>query len=124
MKRRRRGHEPIVVANTVLSPSCPRFRRRVACRPAVLILAVMASCADNGLAPTDAGTSTGDAIRPDIATDADAAPAATTDAGPGDGADAGVWPCAPPSDPTQPHGALAETGCMDEVNVTSFAASA
>ena len=65
----------------------------MAYRPAVLILAVMASCAGNGLAPTDAATSTGDAIRPDIATDPDAAadaPAATTDGGPGDGADAGA----------------------------------
>src|SRR5205085_10996418 len=77
MKRQRRGHERIAVANTDLSPSCPRFRRRAASLPAVLIL-VMASCADNGLAPTDAATSTGDALRPDIATAADAAADAPT----------------------------------------------
>jgi uncharacterized repeat protein (TIGR03806 family) len=104
--------------------------RCVACPPAVLILVVVASlggCAGNGLVPTDAAASTGDASRSDVAIDADAAadtPAVTTDGGQGDGADARSWPCAPPPDPAQPHGALAETGCMDEVNVTSFVASA
>src|SRR5450631_2649538 len=46
---------------------------------------------------------------------------AASDSGTGDG---GVWPCAPPADPTQPFPTLAATGCMDDVAVTRFAAGA
>src|SRR5437764_1976015 len=35
-----------------------------------------------------------------------------------------LWPCAPPADPTQPHSALAATGCMDAVAITHFTSTA
>jgi uncharacterized repeat protein (TIGR03806 family) len=38
--------------------------------------------------------------------------------------DAGQWPCSPPADPTEPAGALADTGCMDQVDVRRFASFA
>jgi uncharacterized repeat protein (TIGR03806 family) len=37
---------------------------------------------------------------------------------------AGVWPCAPPADPTQAQSTLAATGCMDAVAITRFTSSA
>jgi len=117
------------VRHAILSVCGLRSCRRVAGPAALLGLAVAAGlsgCVSKGLAPTDAATSTDDA-RPDSGINLDAAADAAADANdgrPGDGADAGAWPCAPPSDPTQPHGSLADTGCMDDVHVTSFAASA
>ena len=53
--------------------------------------------------------------------DASAADAPAPDAGSGDG---GLWPCAPPADPTQPHPTLAATGCMDTLAITRFASGA
>jgi uncharacterized repeat protein (TIGR03806 family) len=107
--------------HTVLSPSGLRSSGCVARPPALLVVAVAAGlvgCVSQGGAAADAATSMDDASRPDVAINLDAGM-------PDDGADAGSWwPCAPPSDPTQPRGSLADTGCMDEVNVTSFAASA
>jgi len=38
--------------------------------------------------------------------------------------DGGEMPCAPPADPSQPAAALADTGCMDKVDVTRFASVA
>ena len=38
--------------------------------------------------------------------------------------DGGEMPCAPPADPSQPAAALADTGCMDKIDVTRFASVA
>jgi len=82
-----------------------------------------------GAASTGGCTSHGATTQSDAASgtggsggaDASAADATSPDAVSGDG---GLWPCAPPADPTQPRSTLAATGCMDTVAITRFAAGA
>jgi len=83
-----------------------------------LAAATAGGCASHGATQNDAssdgrGGSGGD----------DASPADTTGADSGS-PDGGLWPCAPPADPTQPSPTLAATGCMDTAAVTRFASSA
>jgi uncharacterized repeat protein (TIGR03806 family) len=90
--------------------------------PCLLALGTVAGCLSHAATQNDAspagtgGSGGGDASVGDHPT-----VDAPSEAGSSDG---GLWPCAPPSDPTQPHSTLAATGCMDDAAITHFASSA
>ena len=85
----------------------------------VLAATTAGGCTSHGATQNDASSSEGGGGSD--GDDASAADAPAPDAGSGDG---GLWPCAPPADPTQPHPTLAATGCMDTLAITRFASGA
>jgi len=93
-------------------------RWRMAAIACALAAATVGGCTSHGATQNDASSEGGGGSGGD---DASAADAPAPDAGSGDG---GLWPCAPPADPTQPHPTLAATGCMDTVAITRFASGA
>ena len=124
MKRRRSCHSPIDVVHTVLSACGSRSSRAVARRTALLFLRSRPPwrLRPQGACSRGRGHEHG-RREPRGCCPGRRAPR-PTDSRPGDRADAASWPCAPPSDPTQPPSSLAETGCMGQGTVTTFAASA
>jgi uncharacterized repeat protein (TIGR03806 family) len=83
------------------------------------VAATAGGCMSHGATQNDASSSEGGGGSG--GDDASTADAPAPEAGSGDG---GLWPCAPPADPTQPHPTLAATGCMDTVAITRFASGA